>query len=182
MHELPDAIEFETAEDFIRYTGKNKQWHVFLTNKRIIEVNISSLNIWMFNNVEQLTDDKIQWKDILKVCTYFLNNPRPRLYIRQLPVDVHTKLIEDNEVLIRSLLDFLIPDHVRSPEEKSFAKRYYLSYDEILVRIRILDTSLNFNNLNDLSIRLSDFHIIKQGRRKEERIKTFNGIFFQHLQ
>jgi len=64
------------------------------------------------------------------VCHCFLNNPRPDVYIRQLPIDLHTKFIEHNETVIKSLLDYLIPEHVRDVLEKQLSKRYYLRYDE----------------------------------------------------
>jgi len=105
-----------------------------------------------------LTISGKNWPDILKVCQYFLINPRPELYIRQLPIEVHTKFIETNEAILKSLLDFLIPDHITNSPEKSFAKRYYLKYDEPpQIRLRILDQQLSIANLTDLLIKVSDF-------------------------
>lgn len=157
-HELPDAVEFETVEDYVTFTGKKKQWKLFLLNFEQIAHTIPSLKNWAFHNCLLLTESTINWTDVLKVCQYFISTPRPNLYIRQLPIEVHTKFIEENVALMQSLLDFLIPDHIRSADQKRFAERYFLKYDEPLIRIRFLDqTGLLEGRLKDISIPLSDF-------------------------
>ena len=141
-HELPDSIVVETLEDYLHLTGLGKDWALFNVNYgRLIE-SLPVLKDWIYNHVDWLTEKRIDWEHILKVCHYFLGNPRPDLYIRQLPIQVHTKFIEENQPLIQSLLDYLIPGHIRDASTNRFAERYYLRYDEPLVRLRILDNSL----------------------------------------
>ncbi|MFZ6023543.1 MAG: Wadjet anti-phage system protein JetD domain-containing protein [Bacteroidota bacterium] len=157
-HELPDAIVFETIEDYIAFTGYKKEWNVFVANYNIIKSKIPSLHNWALHHCLWLTNKNVNWNDVLKVCQYFLETPRPNLYLRQLPIEIHTKFIEGNNVLIQSLLDYLIPNHIRSVVQKRFAERYFLKYDEPLIRIRLLDTQpTNFGNFSDISIPLSDF-------------------------
>jgi hypothetical protein len=157
-HEVPEEIEFETANDFIRYTGKSGEWKVFQKSYALINRTIPALEGWILANPLELTVTDRSWANILKVCTFFINTPRPNLYLRQLSIDIHTKFIENNETVLKSLLDHLIPDDVRDKSELSFAKRYYLKYDEAPnIRLRILDQKLAINNLTDLLIRLSDF-------------------------
>lgn len=157
-HELPDAIVFETVEDYVGFTGKKKEWKLFLLNYEKIIANIPQLKEWVLPNCVWLTDVQINWDDILKVCCYFLNDSRPNLYVRQLPIVVHSKFIEDNVTIIQSMLDFLIPQHIRNHQQKRFAERYFLKYDEPLIRIRMLDTHLTcFGNFSDISMPLSDF-------------------------
>jgi hypothetical protein len=157
-HELPEAIVFETIEDYISFTGKKKEWQLFQRNCEKIIERIPQLKAWALTNCTCLTDVQIDWNDILKVCHYFLDNPRPDLYLRQLPINVHTKFIEGNASVIQSMLDVLIPDHIRNQQQRRFAERYFLKYDEPLIRIRVLDTSLAcFGNLYDISMPLSDF-------------------------
>jgi len=120
-----------------------------------------------------LTDLSISWTDVLQVCLYFIQNPRPDLYIRQLPIEVHTKFIEQNAALLFSPLDFLIPTDIRNPKE-SRVGWYYLCYDEPLIRMRVLDRTLQLidivqinpgtppsdrgNKLTDISLPVSDFN------------------------
>lgn len=157
-HELPERIVIETLEDYLHITGKKKEWAAFIKNLDWVTGVIPNLHAWAPSNTSWLLKSDIDWNNILLVCQYFLSTPRPDLYIRQLPVTVHTKFIEQNTFLLQSLLDFLIPGHIRDSRQKKFAERYFLKYDEPLIRIRILDEALSFqHNLRDLSIPLSSF-------------------------
>ena len=157
-HELPNCILFETTDDYISVIQKKKEWKTFLLNYEHITTTIPLLKEWAWQNCLWLTDSDISWPEVLKVCQYFILTPRPNLHLRQLPIKVHTKFIENNATLIQSLLNFLIPDHIRNAEQKRFAERFFLKYDEPLIRIRILDQSrLYAGKLSDISIPLSDF-------------------------
>ncbi|PUZ23814.1 hypothetical protein GA0116948_108124 [Chitinophaga costaii] len=157
-HELPDAIVFETIDDYIYFIGYKKEWSIFLENYSTIMNITPRLKDWALNNCLWLTDKDIGWNDVLKVCQYFIETPRPDLYLRQLPIEIHTKFIEENNALIQSLLDFLIPDHIRSLTQKRFAERFFLKYDEPLIRMRFLEENQQANfKFRDISIPLSDF-------------------------
>lgn len=66
---------------------------------------------------------------------YFSQTPQPNLYIRELPIMVHTKFVEQHKDILKELLDILISDYVKK-DEKRFEARYNLKYDEELIRIR----------------------------------------------
>jgi len=158
VQEIPDLVVFETLEDYLEFTGKKKEWRSFLLNYDHVVSSIPLLREWCVRNCVWLTDPKIMWVDLLKVCNYFINTPRPNLYIRQLPIEVHTKFIEENSFIIQSLLDFLIPGDIRDSGQKRFAERYFLKFDEPLIRLRMLDPSIQiFGGMNDVSIPLSEF-------------------------
>lgn len=160
-HELPKSISIETLEDYLHVTGKKKEWLSFLKNYDFVVANIPDLKDWTPDNTSWLLKTSISWDRIIMVCQYFLSIPRPDLYLRQLPIEIHTKFIEENSSLLISLLDFLIPEHIRDPRSKRFAERYFLKYDEPLIRIRVLDETLRFqHNINDLSIPLSTFQLL----------------------
>ncbi|MEO5995982.1 MAG: Wadjet anti-phage system protein JetD domain-containing protein [Chitinophagaceae bacterium] len=158
VHELPDSIVFDSADDYLHFTGKRKEWKLFLRNYELLMGSLPQLKEWIVTNINLLTSPANYWDNILKVCHYFIVTPRPNLYLRQLPITIHTKFIEENSALLQSLLNFLIPAHIRNILQKRFAERYFLKHDEPLIRIRILDEKLAIhNNLTDISIRLSDF-------------------------
>lgn len=160
-HELPKSISIETLEDYLHVTGKKKEWLSFLKNYDFVVANIPDLKDWTPDNTSWLLKTSISWDRIIMVCQYFLSIPRPDLYLRQLPIEIDTKFIEENSSLLISLLDFLIPEYIRDPRAKRFAKRYFLKYDEPLIRIRVLDETLRFqHNINDLSIPLSAFQVL----------------------
>ncbi|MGK6344410.1 Wadjet anti-phage system protein JetD domain-containing protein [Chryseobacterium sp. DT-3] len=161
-HDLPDTVIFESLEDYLYFTGYQKDWKVFLKYYDTIISTIPVLKNWTLHHCLWLTDHHINWDDVLKVCQYFMETPRPNLYLRQLPIEIHTKFIEENNTLIQSLLDFLIPDHVRSAQQKRFAERFFLRYDEPLIRLRFLDENPNPDfKFRDISIPLSDFETLE---------------------
>lgn len=89
----------------------------------------------------------------------FFEHPCPALYIRELPVEVHTKFIEEHKAILRQLLDILIPEHINT-EENLFEKRFNLKHDEPLIRILILDSEIAqhyFSGITDMSMRVSAF-------------------------
>ena len=114
---------------------------------------------WLIKHFKKLITYQGEWQDIIKVCLYFLNNPCPGLYIRELPVEVHTKFIEEHKSILRQLLDVLIPEHINK-NETIFEKRFNLKYDEPLIRILLLDNTIAakyFSGITDISIKVSAF-------------------------
>ncbi len=157
-HELPTAIAFENIDDYVYCIGKQKDWALFQQNHHLLRQSLPHAQDWLLKHTDYLTNADIQWQEILTVLHYFLTTPRPNLYLRQLPIAVHTKFIEENATLIQSLLDYLIPEHIRSPEQKKFSERFYLRYDEPLIRVRILDEGIAQSSpFKDVSIPLSVF-------------------------
>lgn len=95
----------------------------------------------------------------MKVCQYFTKNQKPNLYIRELPIKVHTKFIEQNKSIIRDLLNVLISEHINS-EEKEFEKRFNLKYAEPQIRFKVLDKIIAekfFSGIDDIAIPVSQF-------------------------
>jgi len=179
-HQLPDSIVFETAEDYLDFIRKKAEFERFLDNYRLITQRLPQLHSWIYQDPLPLTHSEVDWKAILAVCSYFISNPRPNLYIRQLPIPVHTKFVEDNAALLLSLLDFLIPEHIRDRSQKKLADRYFLQRDEPLIRLRILDPALALpKNILDLSVRLSDFE--SGGWQNKNVVLTENKMNFLSL-
>jgi len=179
-HQLPDSIVFETAEDYLQFTRKKSEWERFTRTYDLLISRLPQLRNWIVDNPLPLTARDTNWEGIVVVTEYFIRHPRPDQYVRQLPIPIHTKFIEENESLIQSLLDFLIPDHIRDRNQRKFADRYYLQRDEPLVRLRILaGDSLIIHHISDISIRLSDFE--RSGWPYENVVLTENKMNFLTL-
>lgn len=155
---IPAKVIIETLQDFLKITSKEKEFKYFVEQSKFIVARVPELKDWILMNPLKVVEHK-HWADTLKVCHYFLETPKPNLYIRQLPIDVHTKFIkEENESLFRSLLEFLVPDYINTSESK-FEKRYNLKYSEPLIRIRFLDKAFSpVPSISDISLTLSEFH------------------------
>ena len=156
---LPSKIKFETAEDFERFLQKVKEVDVFRKNVALIKGRFPKLQCWIEKFPQKVIDNSEDWNDILKVLDYFSKNPQPQLYIRELPIEVHTKFIERHKAVIGELLDIVIKEYINT-NEKEFEKRYNLHYDEPTVRMRLLDKTLTkkfFYGLDDITIPISLF-------------------------
>ena len=166
--DLPTIIYFNSKADFLKYLGKEKEVDGFENNLRIILAAFPELKTWAFANPVKIIQKQKQWVDIIKVCHYFIDNPKPDRYIRELPIEVHTKFIEQNNQIISELLDVLISEHTNKLE-KQFEKRFNLKYSESLVRFKVLDPEIStayFSGLDDLSIPVRQFEKLRLPLRK----------------
>lgn len=163
LQSLPTRIWFETQNDFLKFIGKQSEFEKLQKNFEIIESRISQLTVWSKINYKKVIKYQDVWNEILLVCEYFIENPKPNLYIRELPIMVETKFVENHKPIISELLETLIPEHINS-NESIFEKRFNLKYAEPLVRFLILDEEIAnqfFSGLNDISIPVKDFATIK---------------------
>lgn len=163
LQDLPRLISFETESDFLRFLGKEKEVERFKTDVKTITASIPLLGEWIAKNPGKVVDNHGKWDSLLKVCHYFRQNPKPDLYIRELPVTVHTKFIEQHQGILRELLDVVMAEHANSGENQ-FEKRFNLKCREPQVRFKVLDKSLArqfFSGIDDLAIPVSLFEALK---------------------
>jgi hypothetical protein len=161
--QLPTSIYFDTEKDFLKFLGKDKEVENFINDWQIIHKNFPELKDWIIKNPIKIIQHQSKWQSLLKVCNYFENCPKPNLYIRELPANVHTKFIESNQSIITELLDIIIENHINL-NEKEFEKRFNLKFREPLVRFKILDKHISetyFSGLDDISIPISQFESLK---------------------
>ena len=161
---LPTKISIDTEIDYLKLIKKQAEFSKFKTNIELIRLSVPQLEQWILNNPQKIVDYADKWEDLLKVCRYFQTNPRPNLYIRELPIEVHTKFIEDNKSIISSLLEAILPIEAIQPIDKQkkhiFEQKFSLKYEETLVRFRILDKHLQEQYhlpFSDLTVLLSEF-------------------------
>jgi hypothetical protein len=157
--DLPTAIYFDTEQDLLKYLSKEKEVILFKENQEKIISTFPILKEWTIQNPSKIIQHPAEWDNLLKVCQYFKQTPVPNLYIRELPVRVHTKFIEKNQSILGELLDNLIPEYVNH-QEKTFEKRFNLKTSEKLVRFKILDKEISrvfFSGIDDIAIPVSQF-------------------------
>ncbi|MBX2896393.1 MAG: hypothetical protein KF763_13170 [Cyclobacteriaceae bacterium] len=147
---VPVRITIDSLEDYLALTKKEKEFAIFCRNWELIVGRLPILKEWIISNPQRLIEHDT-WAETLKVCEYFLNNPSPNLYIRQLPIEIHTKYIEENKPLMRSLLSYLIPTKIDLKGE-TFEQIFHLKEKEKRIRIRFLDKTLSpLEKFTDLS-------------------------------
>lgn len=179
---LPNQIKFEDEANYLKFIGKEKEFSIFKTNVAKILNSLPQLTTWIRQRISSIIKNADKWDDLIKVCSYFIDNPRPNLYIRELPISIHTKFIEENQAILRDVLDNLIPNYLNE-EENLFERRFNLKYNEPLIRILILDPSVaqtKFSGISDLLIKQSDFENFNPAVENIiilENKTNFNNIF-----
>ena len=157
IQDIPTSISFKTEYDYLKYVNKENDAAKFKKDITSILSSFPELKDWIYKYPIKVIEN--DWESLLKVCNYFKAVPQPHLYIRELPIRVHTKFIENNKGIIRELLEIIIAEHIKL-DEKQFESRFNLKYDETLVRFRILDEAISqqlFGGIDDISIPISEF-------------------------
>ncbi|WP_448280178.1 Wadjet anti-phage system protein JetD domain-containing protein [Phormidesmis priestleyi] len=164
LQSLPKRISIETEQDYLKLIKKEKEVLQFKSDVELIRTKVPELNSWLYHNPLTVIEHRDRWSDLLKVCQYFQQNPKPNLYIRELPIQVHTKFVEQNQKILRSLLEAILPVEqlvsVEGEKNHTFEKRFSLKYGEHLIRLRLLDQSLKDKYdfpASDISVPVSEF-------------------------
>jgi hypothetical protein len=168
VQDLPISIYFDNEKDFLKFLVKENEVDSFKSNVEIILREFPELKDWIIKNPKKVIDNVNEWQNILQVCQYFKLNPKPNLYIRELPIKVHTKFIEKNQSVIKELLNVLIAAHINYGE-KEFEKRFNLKFAEPQIRFKVLDKRIAdgfLSGIDDIAISVSQFEKLELPIRK----------------
>lgn len=161
--DFPKEIYFETEMDFLKFLRKESEVARFRDNLGKILADFPIMKDWCTDHPLKVVEFSDKWVKIIKVLDFFRKNPYPNLYIRELPIKVQTKFIEQNKGIIGELLDIIIREHVNA-DEKEFERRFNLRYDDkFLLRFRILDNSLcqqYLSGIEDISVPIGQFRLL----------------------
>ncbi len=165
---FPEKIVFETAGDYLRFIGKEEDFRIFRELSQTIAQRHPGLAPFISAKCGKILEFRDQWPGLLSVVDFFIANPRPGRYLRELTIPgVDTKFVEKHRGIIRDLLDELLPESaidtsVTSLSGQGFQKRYGLKYDEQLIRFRFLDSSLCMGlGAKDISVPVSEFRTLE---------------------
>lgn len=161
---LPAHITIDTESDFLQLIGKVAEFEAWQTAVTHTLAQFPQLQEWLAQYPQRVLPYLAVWDDLLTVCAYFVAHPRPNLYLRELPVPVHTKFVEDNQAILRHLLDELLPPTAIHATESQFERRFGLRYDEPQIRLRLLDEALRHAlgwPVADISLTVSDCAALK---------------------
>lgn len=164
-------ILFETEEDFLSFIEKKSETKRLTHALTVIfkefcpaSNNSDFLGAWAYANLSYLMDfydEKDFWENICLCVKWLLENPVSNLYIREIPLGVHTKFIENNKSLILSLLICLKNDGQQEVKVSDFEKYCGLKEKPSFVRLRSLDKSIALKvtdlSISEVSLPLEDF-------------------------
>lgn len=139
---LPERVWLENEADYLALIGKDAETRRFRRNVELTRRHCPELEGWLVPHVGRIVDNDADWPDVLQVCRHLIDHPRPNLYLRELPVPVGTKFIEERRPLFRSLLDFVLPPGAIARDADHFETRFGFRFDEAMIRLRALDPAL----------------------------------------
>lgn len=136
---FPRRISFETAHDFLKLIGKEQEFAQFTAAVERLGNRYPQLTQWIRSHRRDLIDAASDLDGLIQVVDYFVQNPRPERFARELPLSVDTKFIERNRRILRWWLDLILSPHSIRADEEHFDRRFGLRYSEPLVFVRFLD-------------------------------------------
>ncbi len=160
---MPRKIYFSTQKDYLKYIGKLEEFDQFLKQVVFTQKEQPSLLAFVEQDPLKLIANLEVWPDLIKVIQYFLDNPIPNVYLRALPIAIHTKFIEQHKNIVSELLNFALPPESIQQEEKHFERRYGLRYDEPVIRLRTLDQPFESmpDFINDIALPVSQVKLLR---------------------
>ena len=160
---LPVSVEIETEEKFLKFLSKEREFDELVAAYEKAIKAFSLLKTLFIAKPNLLLQNRENIHELLEICRYFVANPQPNIYIRELSIEgVDTKFIQKNRVVVDSFLGSVLEESSYDTEitklsENGFEKKYGLKYELPLVRFRILDEALYIQGLSDLSLTTEEF-------------------------
>lgn len=157
---IPSAILFPDIESLLTFLGKKREYQSYRMSIEKVIGSFPELELWCLKKPQQLLSVKDDLNRILSILLWIRDNPKPRIYLRQLSLDgVDTKFIENHRGLLSVLLDLILDEGSIETEYKgvgNFEKRYgFLSRPE-MVRFRFLSGEQR-EGYSDLTVRAEEF-------------------------
>lgn len=160
-NDLPTGISVPTEADGLALIGRRRDVERFCALRDEMLNRHPRLSDWLMRRPLTALAHADEWPRLLAVLDYFVANPRPGVYQRQVDIPgVDTKFIGERRRLLGELLDAVLPPaaiDASATGASGFAQRYGLRQRPTLIRFRVLDPSLAIAGLTDLSVPLDDF-------------------------
>jgi hypothetical protein len=159
---LPGKIYFETFEDYLFFTKREKDHLKIEEACKLIAHSFPSNWAWAKDHPSFLLTYADIMPDLLKVVRYFFDHTPPYdLYLRELPIQVHSKFIEDNIKPLKKMLDIILSEDKIDFDEKDFSGRYKIKSPNIYTQIRVLDDALKPTlGFKELALTLDDSSLL----------------------
>lgn len=155
---LPAKIYFETIDDYLFYTNRIADYSAIEKAFHLLTESFPVSTQWAKDNSPFLLHQAGNMLDLIKVCKYFYqNNPPHDLYLRELPIEVHSKFIEYNTAALKKLLDNILSQDWINKSETDFSGRYLVKKPNVYAQIRLLDDSLkHIIGFDELALTIDD--------------------------
>jgi hypothetical protein len=162
---IPSVVTIPTQDDYVRFLKKQAEVRQFQADYSLIQSRCPELGAWAQTKPLKIIGHAGMWDGLLNVCLYLRKNPRPNCYLRELPVVVDTKFVENHTGILAELLPIAAPLAISS-DHHSFETRFGFRSKQPLVRMKFLDMELAIRlgfPVVDLAIPLDQFCVLPFG-------------------
>lgn len=181
----PRQVVIESLDDYLAIVRRRTEYTHFTLDVERIRRRFPDLEAWLYANPQAVIEYGGRWDELLTVCAYFVQQPRPNRYIRELPIPVHTKFIEQHSRILRELLDTLLPPELITVEANDFTQRFGLKSPPPRIRLRLLEAQLDWHcglQVDDLTLPIDQAaHLLAAHIRPKKVLITENLINFLTL-
>lgn len=139
---VPSMITIDTLEDLLRLANRKDE---FLATCRVVSLvreAFPQLENWLRANIRLLHRYVEPIVGLIQVAQFFVKNPWPDCYARQIPVFVDTKFIQRHAAILREWLDLILSPSAIDVNENVFALRFGLRDGQPHRAVRVLDSAL----------------------------------------
>lgn len=160
-NQIPAALQFPHIDALADFLGTRKDLERIRRIAQTVLERLPALQDWIQSHAFDLLSNEPAIPGLLAITSWLLENPRPKLYLRQLSLPgIDTKFLEKHRGILAQWLDIVLPQSAINREHsggRNFEKRYgFLSKPEVL-RFRLLDPSLQIGGFSDLCVPFQEF-------------------------
>ena len=143
------GVKFKNFYELVEFIGKKKE---FLKFEKFLFKD-KDLISFLKQNPKILLDNLDIWDKVLAFKEFFKNNPKPNIYIRELPIiGVDTKFIQTHKKIIDKILMQVCEydKNITSLANYGFEKKYFLKYPKERIRLKNKEWDDIEINIDDL--------------------------------
>ena len=164
-------IVINSLEDYLKFIARTKEFEEFSNGLNALQnyflehsYPLENLLSWVTESLDflQIKKEPNFYPSLFLALDWLITHPNSGLYIREIPIEVHTKFIEENSKIIASLYMNIKNFQSSIPFEDIFG----LKKKETLIRFRRKD------NRNEMALPLSSFFTLD----KDEDLSCISKI------
>lgn len=140
----PTGVYIDSIDDLMRLIRRDEDFKTLTTNVELVRRRLPSLDGWLLQGWKKLLPRHEVVSELVAVAEWMMNNPRPGIHKREVPLPISTKLIECHESLLSKWFDLLLPsDAIESGfDPQDFNKRYGFREYKTKIEVRVYDRQL----------------------------------------
>ncbi len=165
------SISIESEEDFLHLTGREETREAVKTCIEAINPlfnNKNDLYQWAKSHPKEIENRVTEWSAVSITLSYFMKHrDNSSYYLRELPIKVHTKFIEENTSLLISLFSALTGETFSSGRAEDV---FRIKRKPVLVRFRMKCSKWT---REEMAIPLTSFSVLD----REEDLSEIKRVF-----